>query len=165
MPPESDLAAVAAQVEQSQPETPSADSNSTAPSAQEDNVPSDAQQVVSQPKPQGKQPKTPPSAMKKAVVKKSIESVAKGFRDDPSDADYTPSECLLSVNISCFVSKETVIMTFYVFSESSYKSSGSSSYMSSRGRRIRKPPRRNFPPGEPLSTCSVYTMIKQSQGP
>ncbi|CAJ1055383.1 zinc finger and BTB domain-containing protein 17 [Xyrichtys novacula] len=63
------------------------------------------------------------SAQKKVSVKKEEESAAQvisGFQDDPSDTDYRP--------------------------KSQLKSADSSSYMSSRGRRIRKPPRRNFPP-------------------
>ncbi|XP_029973830.1 zinc finger and BTB domain-containing protein 17 [Salarias fasciatus] len=58
------------------------------------------------------------SAQKRILVKKEEETAS--FRDDPSDADYTP--------------------------KSQLRSAGSSTYMSSRGRRIRKPPRRNFPP-------------------
>lgn len=91
---------------------------------------SQTQPTVSQPD----SPKTPPgrgrppkasslSAQKKILVKKEAQHTAQdtpAFQDDPSDADYTPT--------------------------SQQKSAGSSSYMSSRGRRIRKPPRRNFPP-------------------
>ncbi|XP_074538413.1 zinc finger and BTB domain-containing protein 17 [Halichoeres trimaculatus] len=64
-----------------------------------------------------------PTGQKKTPVKTEegrAAEVASGFQDDPSDTDYTPKPQL--------------------------KAAGSSSYMSSRGRRIRKPPRRNFPP-------------------
>ncbi|XP_028309783.1 zinc finger and BTB domain-containing protein 17 [Gouania willdenowi] len=66
-------------------------------------------------------------ASKKMICKKNEASSVKSasaFQDNPSDSDYTPSK------------------------ESELKSDGVSSYMSSRGRRIRKPPRRNFPPDE-----------------
>ncbi|XP_047452776.1 zinc finger and BTB domain-containing protein 17 [Mugil cephalus] len=86
-------------------------------------------ETVSQPSPtrthlgRGRPPKTSPPAQKKVPIKNEEESAVQdvpAFQDDPSDADYAP--------------------------KSQLKSAGSSSYMSSRGRRIRKPPRRNFPP-------------------
>ncbi|XP_051281410.1 zinc finger and BTB domain-containing protein 17 isoform X2 [Dicentrarchus labrax] len=124
--PESDLAEVATQAEESPPSTPIEDKEPT--QNQEDlkeDISTETKQPVSQPSParthsgRGRPPKTTPvSAQKKTSVKKEEESV--GFQDDPSDTDYTPKFQL--------------------------KSAGRSSYMSSRGRRIRKPPRRNFPP-------------------
>eukprot|EP00064_Thunnus_orientalis_P017431 superscaffoldBa00003701_g17513 len=95
-----------------------------------EDVSTETQQTASQPNPsrnysgRGRPPKTTPvSAQKKVSVKKEEGSAtqdAPEYQDDPSDADYMPKSPL--------------------------KSAGSSSYMSSRGRRIRKPPRRNFPP-------------------
>uniref|UniRef100_A0A8D3BYX3 Zinc finger and BTB domain containing 17 n=1 Tax=Scophthalmus maximus TaxID=52904 RepID=A0A8D3BYX3_SCOMX len=82
------------------------------------------EQAAAQPNPActnsgcGQPPKaSPPSVQKK---KGSTAQVAPGIQVDPSDTDFTP--------------------------KSNLKSAGSSSYMSSRGRRIRKPLRRNFPP-------------------
>lgn len=100
------------------------------PTQNQETTSTETQQTVSQPSPirthpsRGRTPKTaPPSVQKKISVKREDDSAtqnAPGFKDDPSDADYTP--------------------------KSELKSAGCSSYMSSRGRRIRKPPRRNFPP-------------------
>ncbi|XP_032377172.1 zinc finger and BTB domain-containing protein 17 isoform X2 [Etheostoma spectabile] len=127
---ESDLAELASQAEES-PNIPTEDKEP--PQNQEtvkEDIPNETPQTVSKPSPtrthsgRGRHPKTTPiSAQKKISVKKEGESAAQdapGFQDDPSDADYAP--------------------------KSQLKSAGSSSYMSSRGRRIRKPPRRNFPP-------------------
>ncbi|XP_031724577.1 zinc finger and BTB domain-containing protein 17 [Anarrhichthys ocellatus] len=127
---ESDLAEVASQAEESHC-TPTEDKK---PAQNQENVKEDVstetQQTVPSPNParahsgRGRAPKTTPvSAQKKISVKKEEESAAQDapvFQDDPSDADYAP--------------------------KSQLNSAGSSSYMSSRGRRIRKPPRRNFPP-------------------
>ncbi|KAM9855466.1 zinc finger and BTB domain-containing protein 17 [Aulostomus maculatus] len=123
---ESDLTEVALQTEESPPQTPAGGNKFT---ESQENVP--AELTVSQPNNtttpsgQGRPLKTTPpsSSLKKITVKTEEDSAAQdapGFQDDPSDADYTPKSPL--------------------------KSASSSSYMSSRGRRIRRPPRRNFPP-------------------
>ncbi|KAM8830405.1 zinc finger and BTB domain-containing protein 17 isoform 1-T2 [Synchiropus picturatus] len=67
-------------------------------------------------------PLTTPMEKKLPVTKEEDVAVQDGteFQEDPSDLDYIP--------------------------ESPVKAASSSSYMSSRGRRIRKPPHRNFPP-------------------
>ncbi|XP_042337387.1 zinc finger and BTB domain-containing protein 17-like, partial [Plectropomus leopardus] len=127
---ESKMSEVATQAEES-PSTPTEEKEPTRnlENLKED-ISTETQQAVSRPNParthsgRGRPPKTSSlSAQKKISVKREEESAAQdapGFQDDPSDADYTP--------------------------KSQLKSAGSSSYMSSRGRRIRKPPRRNFPP-------------------
>nr|XP_015822464.2 zinc finger and BTB domain-containing protein 17 isoform X1 [Nothobranchius furzeri] len=89
----------------------------------------DSKQTVPQSKPaerprgRGRPPKaTQLLAQKKIIVKKqngSSKTDAPEFQDDPSDADYTPKSQLNSTNRS--------------------------SHVSSRGRRVRKPPRRDFP--------------------
>ncbi|XP_076598099.1 zinc finger and BTB domain-containing protein 17 isoform X1 [Chaetodon auriga] len=127
---ENDLAEVASQADESPPSTVTEDKEPTNQENVKENMSTETQQTVSQPNParthsgRGRPPKTTPlSAQKKISVKKEEGSAAQdapGFQDDPSDSDYTP--------------------------KSQVKSAGSSSYMSSRGRRIRKPPRRNFPP-------------------
>ncbi|XP_034552710.1 zinc finger and BTB domain-containing protein 17 [Notolabrus celidotus] len=127
---EGDLADVALQAEEENPsDTPT--ENTELPQNQEHSEEDDSaetEQIASQttrsPSSRGRLSKNLlVSAQKKISVKKEEESAAQGasgFQDDPSDSDYTP--------------------------KSQLKSAGSSSYMSSRGRRIRKPPRRNFPP-------------------
>ncbi|XP_034393426.1 zinc finger and BTB domain-containing protein 17 [Cyclopterus lumpus] len=125
---ESDLAEVASQAEET-PCTPTEEKKPTKNQEpiQED-IPTETQQTVSWPEAsrthsaRGRVPKTN-YAQKRISVKEeeSAAPEAPGFQDDdPSDTDYTP--------------------------KSHPNSAGSSSYMSSRGRRIRKPPRRNFPP-------------------
>ncbi|XP_039903350.1 zinc finger and BTB domain-containing protein 17 [Simochromis diagramma] len=96
----------------------------------EEELSAETQKPVSQPKPtrthtgRGRPPKTSHLlTQKKTSVKNKEESGAldaPAFQDDTADADY--------------------------ILKSPLKSAGSSPYMSSRGRRIRKPPRRNFPP-------------------
>ncbi|KAM4563415.1 zinc finger and BTB domain-containing protein 17 isoform 2-T3 [Odontesthes bonariensis] len=117
---ENHLSEVAAQAEERPPTT------SVEESKPSQDISADTQQTVSQPNfsrthpGRGRPPKTTLlSAQKKISVKKDTETAAPRFKDDPSDADYAP--------------------------KSQLKSSGSSTYISSRGRRIRKPPRRNFP--------------------
>ncbi|XP_017266672.1 zinc finger and BTB domain-containing protein 17 [Kryptolebias marmoratus] len=110
-------------------------------------VSADTQQTVCQPNPtethrgRGRPPKTSQlSAQKTITVKKEVESSkpdASEFQDDPSDADYT--------------------------TKSQLKSSGSSSYMSSRGRRIRKPLRRNFPPEDDSEDEGPSKMKKEKK--
>uniref|UniRef100_A0A3B3ZSA9 Uncharacterized protein n=1 Tax=Periophthalmus magnuspinnatus TaxID=409849 RepID=A0A3B3ZSA9_9GOBI len=94
VPMESDLAAVAAQVEESQPQITPAEGNSSAAVSMQEEVPSDTQQTDSQSKPPSpsrtRPSKTPPTVTKKNIVKKNV--AAQGFKDDPSDADYTPSK-------------------------------------------------------------------------
>ncbi|XP_047232020.1 zinc finger and BTB domain-containing protein 17 isoform X1 [Girardinichthys multiradiatus] len=128
---ENQFSEVAAQVEQCPASTPTEDRKNT---QSEDDVNRDIcvdpQQFTSQPNPgrkytsRGRPPKNAQvSAQKMMLVKEEEEcstSNATTFQDDPSDADYTPKPQL--------------------------RSSGSLSYMSSRGRRIRKPARRRFPP-------------------
>nr|XP_020468276.1 zinc finger and BTB domain-containing protein 17 isoform X2 [Monopterus albus] len=128
---ENDLAEVASQAEDSSPSISTEDKE---PTQNEDSLKEDSsietQETVSQPSTtstylgRARLPKTTSVfAQKKISVQKEKENAsqdASGFQDDPSDADYMP--------------------------KSQLKSAGSSSYMSSRGRRIRKPPRRNFPP-------------------
>uniref|UniRef100_A0A3P8SPL7 Zinc finger and BTB domain-containing protein 17 n=1 Tax=Amphiprion percula TaxID=161767 RepID=A0A3P8SPL7_AMPPE len=91
-----------------------------------EDITTETQRTVSQPNParidlsRGRPPK---ATQKKISVKNEEENAVQEtpvFQDDPSDADYAP--------------------------KSELKPAGSSPYMSSRGRRIRKPPRRNFPP-------------------
>ncbi|XP_061592650.1 zinc finger and BTB domain-containing protein 17 [Cololabis saira] len=120
---ETHLSEVAAKAEETPPSIPADDQN---PAESQDGVNQDdsveTQQTDVQPAPgkRGRPPKTTLlSAQKKASLKREDES-AKPFQDDPSDADYTP--------------------------KSEPRSAGSSPYVSSRGRRIRKPPHRNFPP-------------------
>ncbi|XP_072222950.1 zinc finger and BTB domain-containing protein 17 isoform X2 [Leuresthes tenuis] len=122
---ENHLSEVAAQAEECPPATAKEEAKQSQDSLDKD-ISADTQQTVSQPNPtrthlgRGRPPKaTLLSAQKKISVKKDAESAAPAFQDDPSDADYAP--------------------------KSQLKSSGSSTYMSSRGRRIRKAPRRNFP--------------------
>ncbi|XP_020778002.2 zinc finger and BTB domain-containing protein 17 isoform X2 [Boleophthalmus pectinirostris] len=124
VPMESDLAAVAAQVEESQSQIPPAEDNSSAAVSTQEEVPPETQQTPhtdSQSKPASpgktRPSKTPPTVTKKNTVKKNV--AAQGFKDDPTDADYTPKSLLKSER---------------------------SSYVSSRGRRIRKPPQKNYPP-------------------
>ncbi|XP_041859879.1 zinc finger and BTB domain-containing protein 17 [Melanotaenia boesemani] len=126
---ETDLSEVAAQAEECPPTTSKEDcEDSQSQESLNKNISADTQQNISKPNPpeahlsRGRPPKTTLlSAQKKSSVKEDESTAhdAIGFQDDPSDADYTP--------------------------KSELKSSGRSSYMSSRGRRIRKPPRRNFP--------------------
>ncbi|XP_068997172.1 zinc finger and BTB domain-containing protein 17 isoform X2 [Embiotoca jacksoni] len=125
---ENDLAEVASQAEEQPPSTPTEENDPT--QSQDGLKEVISAETDSQPNPtrthqgRGRPSKTNPlSAQKKISVKNEEKSAAQDapvFHDDPSDADYTP--------------------------KSQLKAAGSSSYMSSRGRRIRKPPRRNFPP-------------------
>ncbi|XP_041654304.1 zinc finger and BTB domain-containing protein 17 [Cheilinus undulatus] len=128
---ESDLADVALQAEEQSPSnTPTEDTEP--PQNQEhlkEIISTEEQHDASQKNPtksqagKGRPSKTATLSPQKKISVKEEESTAReasGFQDDPSDTDYTP--------------------------KSQLKSPGSSSYMSSRGRRIRKPPRRNFPP-------------------
>ncbi|KAM8863200.1 zinc finger and BTB domain-containing protein 17 isoform 2-T3 [Spinachia spinachia] len=123
---EGDLAEVASQAEEG-PCMPTQDKKPTQndENMQED-VSAEEQPSVSRPDPartrssRGRAHKTAPVPQKKISVKKEEESAAEDAPvSDPSDADYNPKSPLKS---AC------------------------SSYVSSRGRRIRKPPRRNFPP-------------------
>lgn len=127
---EPDLSDVAAQAEKCTPAISTEDHQaSQSQDSLDKNISADTQQNGAQPNPtrtnsgRGRPPKTTlPPTQKKLSTKKEDGSAAPdaaGFQDDPSDADYTPKSLL--------------------------KSSGSSTYMSSRGRRIRRPPRRNFP--------------------
>ncbi|XP_062282594.1 zinc finger and BTB domain-containing protein 17 [Scomber scombrus] len=151
---ERDLSEVALQAEESSSSIPTEDPEPTESkdSLEEDveDVSTETQQTASQPNParpylgRGRPPKTTAlSAQKKITVKKEEASAtqdATEFQDDPSDADYMPKSPL--------------------------KSAGSSSYMSSRGRRIRKPPRRNFPPdndSEDEGTSRVKTKQKAEE--
>ncbi|KAM4737360.1 zinc finger and BTB domain-containing protein 17 isoform 1-T2 [Anableps anableps] len=126
---ETQLSKVAAQAEECPSSTPTEDHKN--PQSEEDvndDVSVDPQPAASQPNPirkhtgRGRPPKsTQVSAQKMVAVKEEEECAttnATGFQDDPSDADYTPKPQLRS----------------------------SGSYLSSRGRRIRKPTRRRFPP-------------------
>lgn len=125
VPMESDLAEVAAQVEESQPQIPSNPNNiidaDTTAVATEEVAPSNPQETDSQPDApsisKAKLSKTPLTITKKVTVRKQA---IHGFTDDPSDADYTPNATV--------------------------KSSGRSSYTTSRGRRVRKPSQKNYPP-------------------
>ncbi|XP_030590257.1 zinc finger and BTB domain-containing protein 17 isoform X2 [Archocentrus centrarchus] len=125
------LSEVASQAEECPPSIPTEDKETTqSQEILEEEISAETQPPVSQPTPtkthsgRGRPPKTASLlAQKKMSVKNEEEggaSDAPSFQDNPSDADYTPKSPL--------------------------KSAGGSSYMSSRGRRIRKPPRRNFPP-------------------
>ncbi|XP_034446746.1 zinc finger and BTB domain-containing protein 17 isoform X2 [Hippoglossus hippoglossus] len=116
---ESDMAEVAAQAEESAscPITEDKEPTQNQDNLKEDTA-TETQQTDSQPSPAAQTPKTEPPS-----VEKNIESTAQDtpeFQDDPCDTNYVPGLQL--------------------------KSEGSSSYSSSRGRRIRKPLRRNFPP-------------------
>lgn len=128
---ESHLAEVASQTEASPPSTATENKEPTQNQGDlKEEIPAKTQQTFSQTNPtrthsgRGRPPKTTPLCAQKTIsVKKEDDSSAQDvprFQDDPSDTDYTP--------------------------KSQFKSAGSSSYISSRGRRIRKPPRRNFPP-------------------
>lgn len=126
VPMESDLAEVAAQVEESQPQIPPKVNNIDAAAAvaavsTEEVTASDPQKTDSQSETPStgrtRTSKTPLTLTKKAAVKKNV---TQGFTDDPSDADYTP--------------------------KASVKSSGRSSYTTSRGRRVRKPSQKSYPP-------------------
>ncbi|XP_015253758.1 PREDICTED: zinc finger and BTB domain-containing protein 17 [Cyprinodon variegatus] len=125
---ENQLSEVSAQTEKCPSNTPTEDQRN--PPSEEDgnrDVSVDAQQSVSQPNPsrkhtgRGRPPKNTQVSVQKMISVKEEDggstSIPAGFQDDPSDADYTPKEHL--------------------------RSSGSSAYMSSRGRRIRKPARQN----------------------
>ncbi|XP_068599450.1 zinc finger and BTB domain-containing protein 17 [Brachionichthys hirsutus] len=90
-------------------------------------VSTEAQQTGPQPNPASTPPGRgrPPKSQKNMSVKEEEADAgqsAPGFQDSPADTDRAP--------------------------KSQLKSTGSSSYVSSRGRRIRKPPRRNFPPDD-----------------
>ncbi|KAM7410951.1 hypothetical protein PAMA_021085 [Pampus argenteus] len=147
---ESDLAEVAIKTE-NPPTIPKEDNK---PTESQDNLTDDVsaetEQTASPPNltrtnsGQGPPSKTAPlSPQKKVPVKtdeRSATQDASEFQDDPSDADYMPKSPL--------------------------KSAGSSSYMSSRGRRIRKPPRRNFPPdndSEDEGTSEIKTKKKVAE--
>ncbi|XP_049437010.1 zinc finger and BTB domain-containing protein 17 isoform X2 [Epinephelus fuscoguttatus] len=147
---ESDLAEVASQAEDS-PSTPTEGKEPTQNLQNlKEHISTETQQTASRPNParthsgRGRPAKTSPLSTHKMVsVKEEEECAAQdvpGFQDDPSDADYNP--------------------------KSQLKSAGSSSYMSSRGRRIRKPPRRNFPPdndSEEEGTSKAKTQKKVAE--
>ena len=154
---ESELAEVASQAEES-PIIPTEDKEPTQNQEHlQEDISTQTQQTTlpnpaRTPSGRGRPHKTsPPSAQKKTFVKKEEESAAQdvpAFQDDPSDADYTPSVYIFIEQCGSFYLTNKLRGVFFFFTESQLKSAGSSSYMSSRGRRIRKPPRRNFPPGE-----------------
>ncbi|XP_029012770.1 zinc finger and BTB domain-containing protein 17 [Betta splendens] len=128
---ENELADVACQAEANPPTSPAENKEpKEIQDSSKEEISTETEQTISQPcstrtlSGRGRTHKTTPStAPKKMNLKKEKDNAAQDapeFQDDPSDADYTPKSPL--------------------------KSAGSSSYVSSRGRRIRKPPRRNFPP-------------------
>lgn len=83
--------------------------------------------------------------------------------DDPSDTDYMPSrnrnESMPVLNFQ--VKVMTNIM--HLLAESQLKLSTISSYMSSRGRRIRRPARRNFSPGEQIIHICFSALAKTAR--
>nr|XP_019944267.1 PREDICTED: LOW QUALITY PROTEIN: zinc finger and BTB domain-containing protein 17 [Paralichthys olivaceus] len=117
---ESDMAEVAAQAEQSASCTSCIITEDKEPTQNQDNLKEDTftetQQTASQPSPAAQSPETTPPSGEKTVEGTAQDSP--GFQDDPCDTTIAPRLEL--------------------------KSGGSSSYTSSRGRRIRKPLRRNF---------------------
>lgn len=152
-----------------------------------EDISTEIQQTDSQPSPartnpgRGRPPKTtPPSSQKKIVAKEggSAAQDAPGFQDDPSDADYMPSKQSTAAHLAWVLASISQVWwahiipysvhnnttttnkqgnIFSLFTESQLKPAGSSSYMSSRGRRIRKRPRRNFPPGE--QAAQVFSAV------
>uniref|UniRef100_A0A672YRB0 Zinc finger and BTB domain containing 17 n=1 Tax=Sphaeramia orbicularis TaxID=375764 RepID=A0A672YRB0_9TELE len=134
---ESTLMEVASQAEESSPQSTTEEKSSPTDAENlKEEASADIQQTVppsKTPPGRGRPPKSnSTTAQKKTTMKKEAEKPAQDFQDSPADADYTP--------------------------KSPVKSAGGSSYMSSRGRRIRKPPQRNFPPdNDSEDEVSSYT--------
>ncbi|KAF7649299.1 hypothetical protein LDENG_00143720 [Lucifuga dentata] len=127
---QSDLTDAASYAEESPPSSSCQDKVSTAnqDSLKEHSSSTEVQQTVSDHEPartqsgRGRTPKNSSISAQKLTVKREEDGAARDvpeFQDDPSDVDYAP--------------------------KSVYKSVAGSSYMSSRGRRVRKAPQRNFP--------------------